>query len=83
MNWQQAAGFSLERTNISGKFDLSEELIEDDKVGIDEMALEIRIFWHGRWRHELHRWPITRRELPTKTLWDVGREKLPPLTWDE
>jgi hypothetical protein len=83
MEWQHTTGYALDRTNISSKFNLSVEPKEDNIVGLDELALEIRFHWRGRWRHEVHRWPINRKELPTKTLWDVGRERLPPLSWDE
>lgn len=83
MDWRQVAGYALERTHISGTFDLTAEPKNDDRVELDELAIELRFHWHGRWRHELHRWPINRRELPNKILWDVGRERLPLLSWDE
>jgi hypothetical protein len=83
MDWQPATGHALERTKISGTFDLTVEPGEDDLVQRDEIALEIRFWWRGRRRHELHRWPITRKELPQKIHWDMGREILPPLYFDE
>jgi hypothetical protein len=83
MDWQQTTGYALERTNISGTFDLSSEPKEDELVGINEMAIEIRFLWHDKWRHELHIFLINRRELPNKVHWDVGREIFPPKFWDE
>ncbi|MDI6857184.1 MAG: hypothetical protein QME71_02590 [Dehalococcoidia bacterium] len=47
------------------------------------MGFEIRFRWRDCWRHELHRWPLTRKVLPHKVLWDIGDEILPPLYFDE
>lgn len=77
MDWRQASGAALDRTHFTESFDLSQPLQDDPLVGGNEMGFEIRFHWRGRWRAELHRWPITRRELPTKVLWDVGPEILP------
>jgi len=44
------------------------------------MGFEIRFHWGGKQRHELHRWPMTRREVNgRKVLWDAGA----PLQTDE
>jgi hypothetical protein len=83
MEWKQTTGYALERTNISGTFDLTAEPKEDDVVKIDELAVEICFHWHGSRWHELHRWPIKRTEFPTKVHCDVGREILPPLSWKD
>lgn len=82
MDWQDASGSALDRTHFVSTFDLAAEPGQDDLVALDEMAFEIRFHWRGQWRHELHRWPISRRQLPHKTLWDVGRQRLPPLCID-
>lgn len=82
MEWRQASGAALQRTHFGATFDLSQSPQHDDTVGTDEMGFEIRFHWRGRWRSELHRWPITRRELPAKVLWDIGDELLPPLETD-
>lgn len=79
MDWRAATASMLGRMHLVSTFDLSAQPREDDLVGPDEMALEIRFHWRGQWRHELHRWPISRRQLPHKVLWDVGEEWLPPL----
>lgn len=86
MDWRQASGSALSRTHFIARFDLSQPPREDDEVGLDEMGFEIRFHWRDRWRHELHRWPLTRREHsgpPPKVLWDTGDEILPPLYFDE
>jgi len=82
MDWRPASGSALARTHFVSTFDLTAEPREDDVVGVDEMAFEIRFHWRGQRRHELHRWPISRRQLPQKVLWDVGAERLPPLYFD-
>lgn len=81
--WQPASGASPESTTISAIFDLTQPATDDDLVGRDELALEIRFYWRGKWRHERHRWPIQRRELPTKVLWEVGNEIIPPCYFNE
>ena len=82
MEWRQAGGARLAETRLSDRFDLSQaSQLDDDLVAVNEIGLEIRFHWYGKARHELHRWPITRRPLPHKILWDVGDEMLPPLEW--
>ena len=83
IDWRSAQGSALPRTSFSGKFNLSSAPVDDDIVGLDEMGFEIRFHWRGKWRHELHRWPITRRPLHTKVLWDAGGPLLPSNDWDE
>lgn len=78
-DWNVADGHSLESTNVSGVFDLTELPIDDEHVNQDEPGIEIRFHWRDQWRHEIHRWPIKRREFPTKVLWDVGRQLIPTL----
>lgn len=85
MEWRQARGSALARTNFLGQFDLSQLPAEDDTIGVGEMGFEIRFHWRGRFRHELHRWPLTRQELPAppRVHWNMGDEILPPLYFDE
>jgi len=85
MEWRQARGSALARTHFVERFDLSQPPSEDDKVGLNEMGFEIRFHWRGRWRHELHRWPIARQEFssPPRVHWDIGEEILPPLYSDD
>ncbi len=83
MEWRATTFSALERTNFGEKFDLSQPPIgDDDQVGANELGFELRFSWRGRPRHELHRWPITREELPHKIHWDVGDETLPPHQFD-
>ena len=86
MDWRAASGSALERTAFTNKFDLTEAIHVDEAVGANEMGFEIRFYWRGRWRTELHRWPITRQELRQelrqKVLWDIGSELLPPVDID-
>ena len=81
--WRQAEGARLQGTGISHVFDLSLPPAQDDLVREDEMGLEIRFYWHRKWRREVHRWRITRSVLPQKVLWDVGGKVLPPIRCDE
>ncbi len=83
MEWKQASGASLDRAAISATFDLTVSPREDDVVGIHELGIEIRFRWHGQWRHEVHRWPIARREFPTKVLWEIGGEIIPPVYYED
>ena len=83
MEWRPASGAALDRTNFVNTFDLSQAARPDEAVDLDEMGFEIRFYWRGRNRTELHRWPIARRELPQKVLWDVGEKVLPPAERDE
>ena len=82
-DWRAASGHNLELAHFVEVFDLSTPLgAEDELVGNDEIGLEIRFYWRDQWRHELHSWPLERRETNTKVLWDVRREILPPHRWD-
>lgn len=83
MDWRQASGDALARTHVSSTFDLRQDPRPDDRVGTDEIGLELRLPWGGVWAYELHRWPLQRRELPSKVLWDIGDELLPADTWTE
>lgn len=81
MDWRWAQGTALDRTHFVSRFDLTAIPKSDRRVGENEMGFEIRFPWARGWRHELHRWPISRRELTNKTLWDIGRKILPPQRW--
>ena len=84
MVWRVASGAALEGASIAASFDLGCVPGDpDEHVELNEIGLEIRFHWRGRCWHELHRWPITRRVLPNKVLWDVGEEILPPIYWNE
>ncbi len=83
MEWRQASGSALNRTHFLNEFDLSKPPRVDDLVGHDELGFEIRFHWRGRWRSDIHRWPMTRRDTGTKVLWDLGSELLPPIETDE
>ncbi len=83
MEWRQASGAHLDRTTCSAVFDLSQSPSQDDLVPADQIGLEIRYRWRGLIRHELHRFSLTRADIATKALWDVGREILPPIYLDE
>lgn len=83
MEWQHVDGSQIEHANITATFDLTlESLNAPSRVSIDELGLEIRFWWRDRWRHEIHRWPMRRRELTHKVLWDLGDEVAPTLRFD-
>ena len=89
MEWQRNTYYFLSWEAVGGglrrDFDLSQPPQQDAKVRLNEIGFEIRFVWRGQWRHELHRWPITRQELspPQRVRWDIGDEILPPLYFDE
>ena len=83
MEWTHLQTAHLTRTRLSAVLNLSQHLKEDDRVQANELGLEFAFFWRGRWRHELHRWPITRREGQGVASWEVGDELMPPCEFDE
>lgn len=84
MDWRVASGAALEGATIAATFDLGGDPGDaDEHVGLNEIGLEIRFHWRGSCWHELHRWPISRRVLPNKVLWDVSEETLPAILWNE
>jgi hypothetical protein len=83
MEYRPASRAALDRTHISACFDLSAPPRVDPVIGTGEMGLEICFHWHGRWRSELHRWPITRRASEQLIQWRVGDEILPPRYSDQ
>ena len=82
MDWRHAEGSALDRTHFTSTFDLTPSSNEPE-LESDELVFAVRFHWRGLWRQELHRWPITRRELPGKVHWDIKRKLLPPLQIDE
>ena len=53
--------------------------MKDDLVEQEMIAVEIRFLWQGEWHHELHKWPLTHKEVATKICWEIGREILPTI----
>jgi len=80
--WRPADVAGLDRAHVAGDLDLSETPATDERVAANEIGLEILLVWRGRWCHELHRWEISRVEMPTGATWDIGEERIPPLLWD-
>jgi|GEM_PF-1878119 len=78
MPWRQTSAALLEITQFTSTFDISRSVANDAEVDQDEMGFELRFYWQDRWRHELHRWPLTRREVGNRAQWDVGEEIQPP-----
>jgi hypothetical protein len=83
MQWWQAQVANFTRMLITDVFDLRGHPVADDRVAIDELGVEVRYFWRGKWRHLLRRWRIAREELPHKVLWNVNDQVIPELEWDE
>lgn len=79
MEWRQVSGAHLKSFSCSATFDLSQPPGQDELVPEDQIGFEVRFHWHGRFRHELHRFSLTKADHPTKDMWDIGREILPPL----
>lgn len=79
--WRQVDVSALSRTHIGANIDLAGAPGQHDKVGENELGLEIRFYWRGRMRYELHRWPLSR--FGEEQRWDVGPERLDVLRWDE
>jgi len=82
MEWAQASAAAVDRTHFTAMFDLSQPPATDDFVGTDELGFEIAFHWRGQWRSEIHRWPILRRDIGSKVLWDVAAQIIPPLEID-
>ena len=87
MPWQFASGPNLREEHLTWEFDQDQvsttsegrEHLEQDQLGID-----LRFPWQGRWLRELHRFPLTNHLLADgKTVWKIGVEILPPVTYDE
>jgi len=78
MDWRSAPSSQLNRTKFTAAFNLSQISGEEDLVPLNEMGFEIAFYWLDQWRSEIHRWPLTRRDLGHKVLWDIGSEVLPP-----
>jgi hypothetical protein len=68
---------------VKNTFDLTRAPENDDLVTVDQMSIEIRFRWHSRMRVDLHRWPLERTLHPTKHMYDVGAEIIPPIYADE
>ena len=82
--WSQASGNRLEETAISAVFDLTQPPgSEDERIGVDEIGLDLRFRWRGQLRHELHRWTITKSGSADAPVWSVGDEIIPPQEWTE
>jgi len=80
---RNASGGDLDRAQFTGEFNLSKPPGHDDFVQENETAFEVRFRWRGAWRSEIHSWPITRRDLGNKVLWDIQEKNLPPLLVDD
>jgi hypothetical protein len=74
MDWRHVVGTQVERTSISNTFDLTQPLIEDDRVAEDQVGLELKFQWRGLMCHELHSWPLTKR-VTSKVQWVWGQEQ--------
>lgn len=83
MEWRQVSAARLKDSRCSATFDLSQPPGQDELVPEDQIGIEVRFHWHGRFRQEIHRFSLTRAKHPTKAMWDVGQEILPPLCPDE
>jgi hypothetical protein len=82
MNWRQ--GHLNPNTTASATFNMLNPLAGDKLVKETEIGLEIAFYWHGRWSSELHTWPITRKELPHKVVWNISSDELlPPKYFDD
>ncbi len=77
MPWQQASGYQLEKRGLKWEFERTGDH-EESQWG-DEIHLEIRFHWQGRWCLERHRIPLTRQHHPGKRVhMEMGSELLPP-----
>jgi hypothetical protein len=83
MDWGTASGAALDRTVFTRVFDIASVRQPDDVVNVNNLAFEVKFHWHARWRSELHQWPLNRRQVANKVLWDIGEEILPPLELDD
>jgi hypothetical protein len=79
MDWEQIHVGLLDRRSLTRSSNLSRQQHADADLSPDQMGLEIAFSWRGQDRTELHRWPLTRNEHPTKAMWSIGAEILPSL----
>ncbi|MCH8853193.1 MAG: ATP-binding protein [Planctomycetes bacterium] len=70
--WNHESASLLPHMSIVETFDLAKEPATDDLLDENQLGLEIRFSWRGDTLSEVHRWPVSRRELPKKILWDLG-----------
>ena len=85
-DWKRVEEHNIARMPISAEFDLSniDAAVVDERLGVDEIGVEIRFSSpSGRWHHTLWRWPLSRKELPHKTLVEIGELSGLPERWTE
>ena len=87
MPWQFASGPNLKEELLTWEFDqnqVGQSYETTEHLSNDQLGVELRFQWQGRWRRELHRFPFSRHQLVDgKTHWKIGMEILPPITSDE
>ncbi|MCH8063188.1 MAG: hypothetical protein IH861_11865 [Chloroflexi bacterium] len=82
MEWQSLAANRFPSQVLKEVYDLSLPPGEDDLVNVDELGLEVRVNWRGKWRHEVHRWPIWFDDVMRKPQWKIKREVPRPIEFD-
>ncbi len=75
MQWHQTSASAFRRYTLSGKFDKCLPIGDDDLLSADQIGVEVRFHWRGKWRSEVHRYQLNG--------WEVGPQVLPPLYVDE
>lgn len=84
MAWRTVDWLGRQSIPLEVAFNLSgEPATTDGRVGPDEIGIEAKYLHHGRWRHELYRWPIERRVTPGNVLWDIKERVAAPESWEE
>lgn len=84
MGLRAALSSRLADTSLSNTFNIAQARAADELLGEDQMGFEIRFHWHGGWRTEVHRFPLSfQRTGDGRELANVGDEILPPLELDE
>jgi len=87
MPWQFASGYNLKEEPLMWEFDKDSVSVMAEKwdhLEEDQLGIEIRFQWQGKWRRELHRFPLTRHRLVDgRDFWKIGRELLPPVKYEE
>lgn len=76
-DWRTVNTGDLERTHFVETMDLSDGM----PVAVGDMFFMLRFEWQGRWYHQRHGWPLTKLTQVGKRIFDIGEEKLPPLSW--
>ena len=87
MPWQFTSGPNLHEERLTWEFDQAQKGLSSEKwedLNDDQIGIELRFQWRGKWRRELHRFAyVTHLLVDGKTHWKIGLEVLPTIKTNE